>query len=370
MINALFYRPAEGTAENELIAKCSPYVRVPDNPTETEPVLYDRGLYFVSDIIDDPGCYRLPKERTITNRTLAVMYGCQDVRSIDHDFKFENVAGISTEGNRKRVPPPIRNTMDIRDVPEDGPECEDVQFHLQQCGIAVRPRLRMSGMDVDLLDESDTDDEYADDNVDAIVTQLWKQFPFDVFQLAPNHRSYMEGSYVLLDEAQRSRITHDIFKSLDLRGVFERVQYRIVDMKIWGGKIFDRYFPQKHYVRPKRLQQFTKATYYRNWMDMLSRLNDEDAELVRRRVRRQFNKLLWVPFPGSDRMWQTKRMDTREWLREPKYSNGTGSLVAIAINQFQARGLRLVAGELEDDIQAEEEIIEEEIERGEMTDDV
>jgi len=48
----------------------------------------------------------------------------------------------------------------------------------------------------------------GEDDPDKILSKIWRQFPHDVMAQAPNKQSAMEGSYLLLDVAERSYASH------------------------------------------------------------------------------------------------------------------------------------------------------------------
>src|SRR5260221_8947494 len=83
-------------------------------------------------------------------------------------------------------------------------------------------------------DDADEDDEMggggvaAGDDPDLILSKIWRQFPHDVMAQAANKQSAAEGSYLLLDMAERSNASHVDFQKQDLTGVFEAVQARLV----------------------------------------------------------------------------------------------------------------------------------------------
>jgi len=120
-----------------------------------------------------------------------------------------------------------------------------------------------------------------------------------------------------MDADARADVMIGIFKTLDLSAIFKKVQYCIVEWRVWKDVIFAQYFPEKGKQRPRGLQNFPAATYYCDWIDLMNRLKVDDARLVHHEVFKKFNKLHWVPYTGSDRMWLTKVMMTGGWQMMP-----------------------------------------------------
>jgi hypothetical protein len=344
MLNALIYRPAEGKAyENLLECSCQhatvvndDYEDIPEDLGDARPVMYDRGLYFVSDVIFDVAP-RLPATRIMDHNLLASLYG----------FPFEtfqevfHVAGARepAKANSSRMSNRRKTTTDVEHVCDDGDRNSWHTFHLADRGIALQPTMAMKGPDVDFMDvddESDVDEEQRDNTLDALLQRCWRQFPYDVFQVSPNKVKRSEGRYVILSRSDLDNVSHDVFKSLDLSAVFDHVQARYCDAGFWGDTIFSRYFPPPEYVQPSGLQNFRQTKYYNTWNSIMARLSKTDAHRVRKELLKEFNKLMWLPFPGSDRMWQTRRMNMGQWTNVPETSC-KGPSPQIIINSKVAR---------------------------------
>ncbi|KAG1789698.1 uncharacterized protein HD556DRAFT_1190288, partial [Suillus plorans] len=142
------------------------------------------------------------------------------------------------------------------------------------------------------------------------------QFASDVFQLAPSPKSASEPPWILLNAVERQGTRVDVFDSLDLGGAFRQIQYRISSDGDWNSLVFGRYFPAKGALRVKDLQQFPSASYYRRWLSLMKRLDEQEADNIRNLHQTWFDGFYWVPHPSSDRMWFTKR-GGREWTFLP-----------------------------------------------------
>ena len=226
MLNALIYRPGEGRAETELLAAACQHLGAngdsggSDNEDQTEPVLYKQGLYFLSDIINDPHCYRLPDTRSVNDQVLAVLYRRSGMTEIKQSFDLLRLTGSSTVAHKTRIHNKRGKTLDIRFAqPDEGIDTAEAvllpSFNLEVQGVTIRPQLRMSGPDL-RAEPSDSEGDDEEGNIDAQVTRIWRQFAFDIFQVSPNRKAHTSESWILLGPAALAKVTPDIFKSLDL----------------------------------------------------------------------------------------------------------------------------------------------------------
>ncbi|KAG2062928.1 hypothetical protein BDR04DRAFT_1123605 [Suillus decipiens] len=86
-INALIYWPAEGRAENVLLEACYQHIPV-DNAdgSSTSPIIYRRGTYFLSDLVNDAGAYHLSNIRPIDTNTLLALYSRNFMEDVEVEF--------------------------------------------------------------------------------------------------------------------------------------------------------------------------------------------------------------------------------------------------------------------------------------------
>jgi hypothetical protein len=171
MLNALIYRPGERQAETALVNAACQHVRsdADDSDSEddddvTKPILYERGLYFISDLILDRRYYRLPASRPIEPEALAVLYWRPGLKSIQQEFDIIHPAGVETAPNPNRVYSRRTKTLDLRYVRPD--EIVAPEFELEVRGVVLEPRARMTGEDI-RLSNSDSDQERDQENIDT-----------------------------------------------------------------------------------------------------------------------------------------------------------------------------------------------------------
>lgn len=142
------------------------------------------------------------------------------------------------------------------------------------------------------------------------------QFPVDVFTLVPKPRTGNRTPWIILpDMAKQWNV--GLFKSFGFSRIFRMAQYRRLDDKRWEELIFNRYFPRQGETDKAGLQGFPTAKYYRRWKGLLEEVDTPRAETVRRLVLKWFQKLWWLPLPGSDRMWEIRTTTQPEWIMVP-----------------------------------------------------
>jgi hypothetical protein len=74
------------------------------------------------------------------------------------------------------------------------------------------------------------------------------------------------------------------------------------------------------------------AAYDQKWENMMKEAADENsASAIRETVGIWFGKLLWLPFPESDRMWSTKKASGIQWQMVPQGA-AKGLCPRVAIN--------------------------------------
>jgi hypothetical protein len=349
-LNALCHRPAEGRAETDLLETCCMHTASDlessdedyssGEDVESHPTMYDRGLYFVSDVVTTDKVFRIPNNRHMDPRNLAYLYRMECLSALQQAFHVPQVMLEKTQVNHTRISNRRTTTIDAEFVRDDSVVIPHVDFGLVEKGVTIKPRMRPTGRDVDENAEF-SDGAEPDGDVDTIVRKLWAQFPFDVFGKGPNKKTSTENSHIIMKRRDAENATIDIFKTFDLSRIFTQVQARTVDSAFWDGTLFDRFFPPKSTKAKARgkLQNFPYMTYYKTWVDIKTRMSTRDVEVVRNALRIEWRKLYWVPHADSDRMWATKVIKSRDWKTHP--SGHEGPSPHIAINCRFARNSRI-----------------------------
>jgi len=168
---------------------------------------------------------------------------------------------------------------------------------------------------------------------------------------AANKQSAADGSYLLLDVAERSNASHVNFQKQDLTGVFEAVPGAV-----GGADYMDRedngvVFPKEGYVAKGRVQNFPKCLYYNMWASLMTRVRGGQEGIVRNELGKKFGGLMWLPYPETDRMWSTRR-STARWIGKGGEGREGGRAPSIGINGKYCRDLgQIKVGEVDDGVE-------------------
>jgi hypothetical protein len=315
-INALIYRPAEGRAETELLAAASQHIRDAED-SSSKPIMYDRGTFFWSDIVDDSEGFLLPNVRPVSSGCILALYRREFMDDIDAELRESQSQRDNPDATHTAPRNPRRKEMlkrkrkttsrvveeNISDASDSNTSTEE-STNMTSLTVASAPKVKDIGG----------------------LTDLLQQFPSDVLQLVPNPKSSNEEPWCLLGKGDVSRAKVELFQNLDICRVFRLAQCTMVCADDWQAIVFKRYFPCKSFEPPKSLQHFPFAAYYRQWRNLLEAADEGAADAIRETVRVWFNKILWLPFPEGDRMWATRRANgSRQWQMVP-----AGASVALS----------------------------------------
>jgi hypothetical protein len=331
-INALIYRPAEGDVELALLEASCQHVPNDTDGLSTRPIMYGRGAFFMSDIINDAGAYQLPKARLVDTRVLLKLYKRYFMEDIEVEFEEPQIPNKPKHAHTTRPPKKRKTTHTFNDHDTSDSDADD-----RVEGSIEEPEKRRSK-------GSTTPDTFRDldSSITSELSAIKRQFASDIFQLAPAPKAALKQPWILLDSTQRERVKIDIFQSLNVGQVFGQAQYRVMSDTEWSDSIFGRYFPAKGASTANALQHFPFASYYRKWLALMKRLNEEDAEIFRKLVLTWFSKLNWLPHPESDRMWSTRK-GGRGWSMLP--SGDPQNCPRLAVNpRFHGNNMTLLLG--------------------------
>ena len=368
MLNAINYRPAEGRAESELTRTCC-WNRYPngqnlnivesDEDAEPVPVMLAHGLYFISGVtLQDGLTLRMGAGDRVSPDSITRLYGAIDEHEFNIIFHVNSWRPNRHERNGNRIRNRRKAPVDIRHIVASE-ELRAQDRTLQEQGIVMIPRPLEAGPDIVARDadhmNEDQDDE--DERIDDIIARIWRQFPYDLLENSPNHRSNREGRHTLMTEQQREEATLEVFKSTDLRRIFSRVVVKVVNDKNWKELQFRRFFPKKGFVMPTRLQNFPSMRYFREWNTLMNRLTEEDAGVVRASIWQEFKTFQWLPLTDTDRCWNTKKKAGPGWTHLPW--DDKKPAVHIALNERLVRDVdRVQISEVGDDEQGSDMEVE------------
>jgi hypothetical protein len=332
MLNALNYRPAEGQRETDLTQTCCWNIYPDDmdsdivesdedeNPT---PVMLDYGLYFISGVFLQEGkALRMGRGNTVTMDSIMRLYEVQT----DEDLNIAFCLTLQAKPSRrsKRIQNSQNAPVDVHPV-ASGAGLVAPDTPLMETSIEATTLPQEAGPDIVALqmDPTDQDEGGQEESIDDVVTRIWRQFPYNIFENAPMHRSSnQEGSHLLLSVKDQKEATIEVFQDTDLSRLFSRVVVKIVRPDKWEGLQFKRYFPPKGYSPPTRLQNFHSMQYFQEWNALMKGLSTEKAQSVRGSVWTTFKTFKWLPLTDTDRLWNTKKVKaTREWTHLPYDDN-------------------------------------------------
>lgn len=350
MLNALNYRPAEGQRETELTHTCCwnatrEHTNLDnvdsDQDEDTAPVMLAHGLYFISGVfLQDQTTLRMGGGNTVSPQCIRSLYSVGHDRDLNVAFHIKAIYESANPRTQNRRKEPVDVSLV---VPRDELVAQDTP--LADLGITMQPLPREHGADIRAFFrnrmDADVDHQREPEGIDDVVTRIWRQFPYDLFENAPNHRCNDEGCHLLLSKQQRQDATIDVFRTIDLRQLFSRVVVKIVQPEKWKDLEFRRYFPAKGFVAPKRLQNFPRMRYYREWNTLMNRLSLEEAEVVRKSIWKTFKTFEWLPLTDADRLWNTKQVKpSHEWIHLPQCDKKP--VVRIGLNTKLVQNARSV----------------------------
>ncbi|KDQ50054.1 hypothetical protein JAAARDRAFT_142536 [Jaapia argillacea MUCL 33604] len=220
---------------------------------------------------------------------------------------------------------------DVRELRDHSPPPgEQVQFRFSDRGVRLKPLVKPQGKDM----ERQNADAGEDMDIDETLELVWRQFVPEIMFKAPNKRTVAEGTHTHMSMEERLNSTTALFKTFNMAGIFERIQFRVIDALDWIA-LFDRLFPTGFNVSEGKKQNYNSCLYFKTWQNAMARLSRPHVRLVRSEVLQHFNKLWWLPYAEQGRIWRTDVV-CRPWTELPGFS-GT-PVVHIAFNERFFRG--------------------------------
>ncbi|KAG1793321.1 uncharacterized protein HD556DRAFT_1238042 [Suillus plorans] len=115
---------------------------------------------------------------------------------------------------------------------------------------------------------------------------------------------------------------------------FTKAQYCVCTDDQWTMH-FDRLFPET--IENAKRQNFGRCTYYTKYVAFARVITKKSLSRARRVLKAEFDKLAWVPYTRTDRLWSSGKMQGAAWEMLPRGANRGGP--AIAINPLRRREL-------------------------------
>ena len=155
------------------------------------------------------------------------------------------------------------------------------------------------------------DDQVEEDegDIDAQLTNLWRQFLLDITAKAPNKMHANDNLYCVLTLEQCQKVNEDTYKNKKLSNYFLDCQWKIADNGEWDA-IFNRFFPLPPSQDGKQLagkiQNYTSTWFYPAWTALRNKADEETVTCMHQVLKKKFHRLFWMPFAQSDQIWKTK----------------------------------------------------------------
>lgn len=295
---------------------------------DVQAALSVRGMLFCADVVMNdvaPITVRLPQNRVPGTATLVMAYQQASFSAIQEAFGLGAIATVLIDRPARRRMPRGHNHTSYIDYTTQLPYTRTVEFGLGD--LELRKRSRLGGQDVEA---EETEESYVDallegGEVEVILNRIWRQLARDVMEKSPNSRTgdaYCSLTMQEVDSVRMEAFTHPVLP-------FTAAYVKVVSDNRWAT-IFDRTFPERGYRPAAGARGTTTTTYFQAWTALQNRLSGAAAAVVRSRVRRQFNRLLWFPTPTSNSMWApVKRYYSMQHVAVP-YAGLHG--VEIAVN--------------------------------------
>ena len=326
VLNAIFVRPADNSRSMALARACTLHEArdgvLPDDEFDRDdlvPVMYGQGLYFMSEIIMERDTW--PRLNAFVWMDDDHLFGLYDADKDSILQLFLPALFKDPDTNPERIHNRrSRMTTDVA-LFRDNDDYNGPNFEVPDRVIVPTPRVRMTGPDALEFAALNLDDPEEEENatVAQAMRKIWQQLPVDIMASSPNKAGRRNGSYILLSKQERELATMDVFTSNDFTPLFERIRYRVLSKDEWKRFVFDKYFPlPDDRRRVPNAQNFKNCKYLAEWVAQASQLSRRDLDAVRRLLWDEFQKLVWLPYPASDRMWNTKRTKTAGFVTLPE----------------------------------------------------
>jgi hypothetical protein len=144
-------------------------------------------------------------------------------------------------------------------------------------------------------------DEADDADTPTWLSKLWYQFLSDILQKCGNSQR-LQSSHCHLSRERRQSATPEMFESLNLAAIFQRVRWRRVGPQDWLTMFTFFWPPATHITRPDT-QNYPTMKYYLAWKAQITRLQQAEANLLRNQLWNVFQTLQWLPDATADRVW-------------------------------------------------------------------
>jgi hypothetical protein len=195
-------------------------------------------------------------------------------------------------------------------------------FSLAENGYSLPPPVVDGGSDIE---EEDDLDEAAGD-IDAEVSQMWRQFLVDVAMKTPNPRGATSASYFTVTRDDRLSTGEELYKNDNLSDMWRECQYKLGSRDDWKCA-FGHMFPPVGHQTSQRVQNYTQCKYYLKWKEICSTADAKSALAIRKQLWNKVYSLAWIPHACQDKLWPTSKANG--FTRLPPQSTGPAPRILV-----------------------------------------
>lgn len=296
-----------------------------------EAMLKARGCYFVAAVEADHGSLRCAITRDLDLHSYCVIYNVSSLEELEHLFRDSAQKSLrKMQGYTRR-----KRNRAVFEGDRNSPE-RDIALGLEDAGVELRTDVALTGRDIpaDGVVQGDHDGENA---ISARVNKIWRQWLRDILRVAPTSS---RGPYCTLTGPEIDAVTEETYKNTTVP--FREAWVKMAERTTWN-LLFDRFFPSRSLVAEARnrapSQHYGSCGYWLQWLSLIEKTVDDNDAQIRERLRMEFNKLVWMPWGKTDRMWAAGKTETGYALKLPEGSKE--SAVKLAVNP--ASGTRIDA---------------------------
>ncbi|KAF8057086.1 hypothetical protein FPV67DRAFT_1430835 [Lyophyllum atratum] len=200
-------------------------------------------------------------------------------------------------------------------------------FNLTAGGHTLPPPSFDDGSDVEDRSSPAPEDQPAD--LDAFVSDVYRQFLVDIAVKSPNPKGISNPSYLKLDTQQRRAAREDIYSNLLLSDVWRCVAYRHGSSDDWS-RAFKWLFPMRG-VETREDNQYAKCPYYIKWLKFVNNneVTSATVNTTRNEIWKRIRRWEWMPDAQQDKIWPTRFLP--KFTRQPPAATRVGAKPAPRI---------------------------------------
>lgn len=339
IVNALAPPHELSSHEAQLLRKAAvrwagPHEDTTGDAGRQQPMLHERGAYFVADILRHPtnhNILRLPAHYLSPSKSVFAIASIMRLHKVEDLSRAFFHPAIYTDtlyhpANDHLPPLGLTSSYKIMRTIRRDPWL----FGHHHSHPTLHPLLVMKGPDVTptpilpppfraLIEEN---------SLAHTLHHIYYQFLHDMLAKVPAPRS-QPLPYLIFTTGQRENIRPAIFQQPILP--FTDVIYQVPSQKTWRDN-FLRFFPARDHSPNRTPAHFPQCLYYQAWLDVIFKLTDPQVNVARFMIECRFNELHWVAHCENSSMWNTAiGLPSTRWRH---FSGTVQNAPHILINPF------------------------------------